>query len=83
MLQVECEKCKEKFWVAGYTAPDSWINPGEVVTELECLSTLCPCLQDGEAFTVVDECVAFITSLLAHRAGSANGCGYRLRPLDT
>jgi hypothetical protein len=41
--------------VEGYTTPDGFWEPGEVVTELECEDELCQCLQDGEAFTVVDE----------------------------
>lgn len=55
MLQVQCEKCQKQFWVKGYTTPDGWTDPGEVVTELECQDELCQCLQDGEAFSVVDE----------------------------
>ena len=55
MLEVECEKCKRRFNVKGYTTPDGFYEPGEVVTELECADELCQCLQDGEAFTVVDE----------------------------
>lgn len=55
MLKVECEKCKQKFWVKGHTTPDSWEEPGEVVTDLESKNDLCQCLQDGEGFTVVDE----------------------------
>jgi hypothetical protein len=55
MLQVECEKCKQRFWVKGHTTPDGFYEPGEVVTELECVDELCQCLQDGEEFTVVDE----------------------------
>ena len=55
MLEVECEKCKRRFFVKGWTTPDSWSEPGEVVTELECEDELCECLQSGEGFTVVDE----------------------------
>jgi hypothetical protein len=55
MLQVQCDKCQKQFWVKGYTTSDSFSDPAEVVTELECQDELCQCLQDGEAFSVVDE----------------------------
>lgn len=55
MLQVECEKCMNRFWVKGYTTPDGMTDPGEVVTELESHDELCQCLNDGGAFAVVDE----------------------------
>lgn len=54
-LEIECEKCKQRFWVKGHTTPDSYFDPGEVVTELECDDELCECLKEGESFTVVDE----------------------------
>lgn len=31
------------------------MEPGEIVTELECVDELCVCLQDGGAYTVLDE----------------------------
>lgn len=55
MLQIQCDKCQKQFLVKGHTTPDGWTDPGEVVTELECQDELCQCLQDGEAFSVVDE----------------------------
>lgn len=55
MLYIECEKCKKRFWVKGYTTPDSWSEPGEVVTDLESDDDLCECLNDGEAFSVIEE----------------------------
>lgn len=55
MLQVECEKCKQRFWVKGYTTPDTWEEPGEVCTDLESDDDLCEHLDNGEAFTVVDD----------------------------
>lgn len=55
MLEVECDKCKRRFHVEGYTTPDGFWEPGEVVTELECDDELCQCLQDGASFAVTDE----------------------------
>jgi hypothetical protein len=56
MLQVECDQCKRRFWVKGHTTPDSWDEPGEVVTELEVSDEpLCACLMEGGSFAVVDE----------------------------
>lgn len=55
MLQIECEVCKRRFWVEGHTTPDIWTGPGEVVTELISEDELCPCLNDGGSFEVVDE----------------------------
>lgn len=55
MLQVQCVECQKQFWVKGHTTPDSFTDPGETVTELECNDELCKCLQDGGEFEVVDE----------------------------
>lgn len=55
MLYIECDKCKKRFWVEGYTTPDSWTEPGEVVTDLETDEDLCECLNDGETFNVIEE----------------------------
>lgn len=55
MLEVECDKCKQRFWVKGHTTADSYTDPGEVVTELESNDPLCSHLDDGDSFTVVDE----------------------------
>jgi len=58
MLTIQCDKCKQTFNVDGYTTPDTWDEPGEVITELELIDeteSLCDCLIDGETFTVLDE----------------------------
>lgn len=55
MLEVECETCKQRFWVKGYTTADSHMEPGEVVTELECNDPLCEHLEAGGSFAVVNE----------------------------
>lgn len=58
MLQIACEECGRRFWVDGYTTPDSFTEPGEVVTDLEPVDeddALCLCLQDGSEFSVVAE----------------------------
>ncbi len=55
MLEIECESCKKRFFVKGHTTPDTWTEPGEVVTDLECYDELCQCLQDGESYVVVGE----------------------------
>lgn len=41
--------------IPAITTLDGFYEPGEVVTELECVDELCQCLQDGDEFTVVDE----------------------------
>lgn len=57
-LLVTCDNCGSSFWVEGFTTPDSWTEPGEVVTDLVLLDDtekLCDCLNDGESFGVEDE----------------------------
>lgn len=55
MLLIECDTCEREFLVKGHTTPDSWTDPGEVVTDLECDTELCSCLMEGSSFTVVEE----------------------------
>ena len=55
MLEIQCVKCGEKFNVVGYITPDTYSEPGEVVTELECDDPLCECLNDGGEFEVLSE----------------------------
>ena len=55
MLQIVCDACKCSFWVKGYTTPDTFDEPGEVVTELESDAKLCDCLENGGTFTIVNE----------------------------
>ena len=58
MLEITCDNCAKKLWVKGYTTPDGWSEPGEVVTDLELVDEedeLCTCLQEGEGFWVSDE----------------------------
>lgn len=59
MLNVKCETCGQTFWVQGYITQDSYFEPGEVVTELECVDVLCDCLKSGEQYEVVDESVEY------------------------
>lgn len=57
-LEIVCDKCGKHFWVDGWTTPDSFEEPGEVVSELKPLDEeieLCECLNDGESFAVIDE----------------------------
>jgi len=56
-LKVRCCKCKGSLWVRGYSTPDTFHEPGEVVTELAPLNgaDLCQCLMDGEEYEIVDE----------------------------
>lgn len=55
MLLIKCLTCEKEFWVKGYTTPNSWMESGEVVTDLECDDPLCNCLNDGDDFEVLDE----------------------------
>lgn len=55
MLTIRCVKCRNQFHVVGHTTPDSYEEPGEVVTDLECIDKLCDCLMDGAEFDVIDE----------------------------
>lgn len=55
MLEIQCDQCRTRFIVKGYTTPDAWMEPGEVVTDLESDDELCSCLQAGSSFTVVGE----------------------------
>ena len=54
-LEIQCNKCQQTFHVKGYTTPDSYYEPGEVVTDLESDDPLCECLNDGCEFTVLSE----------------------------
>lgn len=58
MLEIVCDNCGAHFVVKGYTTPDSWTEPGDVVTDLELnddTEELCGCLMKGESFWVVNE----------------------------
>ena len=57
MLVIECGECHKQFVVKGYTTPDSFSEPGEVVTELETCDDeeLCDCLKNGIEFNILDE----------------------------
>jgi hypothetical protein len=55
MLLIKCDTCERTFWVDGYTTPDGWMEPGEVVTELDSADELCNCLSDGASFSVLEE----------------------------
>lgn len=55
MLHIECENCGKRFWVEGYTTPDSWMEPGETVTELESDEELCECINEGGDWILLDE----------------------------
>lgn len=57
MLLIQCDKCKEKFWIEGYTTPDTFEEPGEVViSDRETFEECCEHIQaDTSAFTIIDE----------------------------
>jgi hypothetical protein len=55
MLTIRCHGCGAVFDVEGYTTPDTWFEPGEVVTELRCHTALCICLRNGENYEVLSE----------------------------
>ena len=55
MLQIECDTCKEKFWVKGYSTFDTFTEPGElVIDDKEDFSECCQHIKDGAAYEVVD-----------------------------
>lgn len=54
-LEIQCNNCQRKFHVEGYTTPDSFYEPGEVVTELESMEPLCECLNDCGEYMVLSE----------------------------
>lgn len=56
MLEIECHKCKQRFWVKGYMTPDAFYDPGEVVVHgSETFDECCECLRGGAEYDVTDE----------------------------
>lgn len=60
MIQIECEKCNQRFWVEGYTTADSLDEPGEVVLAIETREDchwdeVCDCLKAGGDYEITDE----------------------------
>lgn len=55
VLQIKCNACGGEFRVEGYIIPDSQFEPGEVVTDLDCVDGLCSCLHDGGSYLILSE----------------------------